>query len=65
MPSLPHPATIDTEQYQDEVTIVRGTFKGREGKVTSVYRLKYVLHINGGSFNPEVNLVHLTRSLVR
>ncbi|KAF2691084.1 ribosomal protein L24 [Lentithecium fluviatile CBS 122367] len=31
----------------DEVTIVRGTFKGREGKVTSVYRLKYVLHING------------------
>jgi hypothetical protein len=30
--------------------IVRGTNKGREGKVTSVYRLKYCIHINGGSF---------------
>jgi large subunit ribosomal protein L26e len=29
----------------DEVTIIRGTNKGREGKVTSVYRLKYVIHI--------------------
>lgn len=29
----------------DEVTIVRGTNKGREGKVTSVYRLKYLIHI--------------------
>ncbi|KAJ2906925.1 ribosomal protein L24 [Zalerion maritima] len=29
----------------DEVTIVRGTSKGREGKITSVYRLKYVIHI--------------------
>ncbi|KAI1659269.1 putative 60S ribosomal protein L26-1 [Daldinia decipiens] len=29
----------------DEVTIVRGTNKGREGKVTSVYRLKYQIHI--------------------
>ncbi|ROT43422.1 60S ribosomal protein L26-1 [Sodiomyces alkalinus F11] len=29
----------------DEVTIVRGANKGREGKVTSVYRLKYVIHI--------------------
>jgi large subunit ribosomal protein L26e len=29
----------------DEVTIVRGSYKGREGKVTSVYRLKYVIHI--------------------
>ncbi|MCJ1236478.1 60S ribosomal protein L26A [Varicellaria rhodocarpa] len=27
------------------VTIVRGSNKGREGKVTSVYRLKYVVHI--------------------
>jgi large subunit ribosomal protein L26e len=25
--------------------ITRGTNKGREGKVTSVYRLKYVIHI--------------------
>ncbi|KAF7861906.1 hypothetical protein EAF04_007787 [Stromatinia cepivora] len=29
----------------DEVTIVRGSNKGSEGKVTSVYRLKYVIHI--------------------
>ncbi|KAI0181314.1 putative 60S ribosomal protein L26-1 [Hypoxylon sp. FL1284] len=29
----------------DEVTIVRGTNKGREGKVTSVYRLKYQIHV--------------------
>ncbi|KAI1418085.1 putative 60S ribosomal protein L26-1 [Hypoxylon sp. FL1857] len=29
----------------DEVTIVRGSNKGREGKVTSVYRLKYQIHI--------------------
>lgn len=29
----------------DEVTVVRGLNKGREGKVTSVYRLKYVIHV--------------------
>ena len=29
----------------DEVMIVRGSSKGREGKVVSVYRLKYVIHI--------------------
>ncbi|KAA8565633.1 hypothetical protein MFRU_006g02180 [Monilinia fructicola] len=29
----------------DEVTIVRGSNKGSEGKITSVYRLKYVVHI--------------------
>ncbi|KAI0186584.1 translation protein SH3-like domain-containing protein [Xylaria flabelliformis] len=29
----------------DEVQIVRGSNKGTEGKVTSVYRLKYVIHI--------------------
>lgn len=29
----------------DEVTIVRGSNKGREGKITSVYRLKYIVHI--------------------
>ncbi|KAI0541344.1 ribosomal protein L24 [Xylaria digitata] len=29
----------------DEVEIVRGSNKGREGKVTSVYRLKYQIHI--------------------
>ena len=31
----------------DEIMIVRGTHKGREGKVQSVYRLKYCLHISG------------------
>ncbi|PVI08540.1 ribosomal protein L24 [Periconia macrospinosa] len=31
----------------DEIQIVRGQQKGREGKVSSVYRLKYALHING------------------
>ena len=29
------------------MTIVRGTNKGREGAVSSVYRLKYVVHIKG------------------
>ncbi|GAP88987.1 putative 60S ribosomal protein l26 [Rosellinia necatrix] len=29
----------------DEVRIVRGTHKDSEGKVTSVYRLKYQIHI--------------------
>jgi len=29
----------------DEVTIVRGLNKDKEGKVTSVYRLKYVIHV--------------------
>jgi len=29
----------------DEVIVTRGTYKGREGKVTSVYRLKYIIHI--------------------
>ncbi|KAK4760936.1 hypothetical protein SAY87_005829 [Trapa incisa] len=29
----------------DEVIVVRGTFKGREGKVVQVYRRKWVIHI--------------------
>jgi len=29
----------------DEVQVVRGTYKGREGKVISVYRKKFVIHI--------------------
>jgi large subunit ribosomal protein L26e len=29
----------------DEVLVVRGSNKGREGKVTTVYRLKYIVHI--------------------
>lgn len=29
----------------DEVQVVRGTFKGRDGKVVQVYRRKWVIHI--------------------
>ena len=29
----------------DEVSVSRGTFKGREGKVVQVYRKKWVIHI--------------------
>ncbi|KAK4798233.1 hypothetical protein SAY86_030559 [Trapa natans] len=29
----------------DEVLVVRGTFKGREGKIVQVYRKKWVIHI--------------------
>ncbi|GLD99359.1 hypothetical protein PINS_up008078 [Pythium insidiosum] len=29
----------------DEVTIVRGSFKNREGRVTTVYRKKFVIHV--------------------
>ncbi len=29
----------------DEVKVVRGDFKGREGKVLAVYRKKFVVHI--------------------
>ncbi|KAH7414446.1 translation protein SH3-like domain-containing protein [Phaeosphaeria sp. MPI-PUGE-AT-0046c] len=31
----------------DEIMVVRGSNKGREGKVVSVYRLKYCIHVNG------------------
>lgn len=30
----------------DEVLVVRGSFKGREGKVLSVYRKKYIIHVD-------------------
>jgi len=30
----------------DEVQVSRGTLKGREGKVTAVYRKKYVIHVD-------------------
>lgn len=30
----------------DEVMVVRGSFKGREGKVIQVYRKKWVIHID-------------------
>ncbi|KFK28436.1 hypothetical protein AALP_AA8G514400 [Arabis alpina] len=47
----------------DEVMVVRGTFKGREGKVMQVYRRKWVIHIeritrekvNGTTVNVGVN----------
>ncbi|KAF3328872.1 large ribosomal subunit protein uL24z-like [Carex rostrata] len=29
----------------DEVQVVRGTFKGREGKIVQVYRKKWVIHV--------------------
>ncbi|OLL24188.1 60S ribosomal protein L26-2 [Neolecta irregularis DAH-3] len=29
----------------DEVLVVRGSFKGREGKVQQVYRKKFIVHI--------------------
>ncbi|XP_019263367.1 PREDICTED: 60S ribosomal protein L26-1-like [Nicotiana attenuata] len=29
----------------DDVPVVRGTYKGREGKVVQVYRKKWVIHI--------------------
>merc|ERR1712166_673330 len=29
----------------DEVQVVRGTYKNRDGKVTTVYRKKYVIHV--------------------
>jgi len=43
----------------DEVLVTRGTFKNREGKVTTCYRKKFVIHIdrinrekaNGASVN--------------
>ncbi|GAB2232939.1 hypothetical protein Droror1_Dr00012008 [Drosera rotundifolia] len=47
----------------DEVQVVRGTFKGREGKVVQVYRKKWVIHIeritrekvNGSTVNVGIN----------
>ncbi|KAF5778729.1 putative ribosomal protein L2, domain 2 [Helianthus annuus] len=47
----------------DEVQVVRGTYKGREGKVVQVYRRKWVIHIeritrekvNGQTVNVGVN----------
>ena len=29
----------------DEVQVVRGTYKARDGKVTTVYRKKFVIHV--------------------
>ncbi|KAF5199685.1 60S ribosomal protein L26 protein [Thalictrum thalictroides] len=47
----------------DEVQIIRGTFKGRDGKVVQAYRRKWVIHIeritrenvNGSTVNVGIN----------
>ncbi|XP_059444319.1 large ribosomal subunit protein uL24y-like [Corylus avellana] len=47
----------------DEVLVVRGTYKGSEGKVVQVYRRKWVIHVeritrekvNGSTVNVGVN----------
>lgn len=47
----------------DEVLVVRGTYKGREGKVVQVYRRKWVIHVervtrekvNGSTVNVGIN----------
>ncbi|RVW77470.1 60S ribosomal protein L26-1 [Vitis vinifera] len=52
-----------TYRKDDEVQVVRGTFKGREGKVVQVYRRKWVIHIeritrekvNGSTVNVGIN----------
>jgi large subunit ribosomal protein L26e len=36
---------------QDEIMVVRGSNKGREGKVVSVYRLKYCIHVSGSQYS--------------
>lgn len=32
-------------RQNDEVVVVRGSHKGREGKITAVYRKKFCIHI--------------------
>ncbi|KAK7203911.1 putative 60S ribosomal protein L26 [Myxozyma melibiosi] len=32
-------------RQDDEISVVRGSYKGKEGKVTSVYRLKYIIQV--------------------
>lgn len=39
------PPTAPKPSLLSQVRIVRGTFKGREGKITAVYRRKWVIHI--------------------
>ncbi|ONK81657.1 uncharacterized protein A4U43_C01F31550 [Asparagus officinalis] len=47
----------------DEVLVVRGTYKGRDGKVVQVYRRKWVIHVeritrekvNGSTVNVGIN----------
>ncbi|KAJ2964819.1 hypothetical protein NQZ79_g365 [Umbelopsis isabellina] len=41
-----HKARSIPVRKDDEVMVVRGSFKGREGKVVQVYRKKWVIHID-------------------
>ncbi|TXT13604.1 hypothetical protein VHUM_00971 [Vanrija humicola] len=41
-----HGARSIPVRKDDEVLIVRGKYKGREGKVTQVYRKKWVIHVD-------------------
>jgi len=41
-----HSARSMPIRKDDEVLIVRGTYKGREGKVTQVYRKKWIIHVD-------------------
>ncbi|OZJ04943.1 60S ribosomal protein L26-2 [Bifiguratus adelaidae] len=40
-----HNARSIPVRKDDEVLVVRGSFKGREGKVVQVYRKKWIIHI--------------------
>jgi large subunit ribosomal protein L26e len=40
---------------------VRGSNKGREGKVTSVYRLKYCIHVGGSAYPSPSHLGSFTK----
>ena len=43
-PTLPQVRAVPIRR-DDEVQVVRGTFKGRDGKVVQVYRRKWVIHV--------------------
>merc|ERR1712164_83914 len=53
------PRPLHPVRKDDEVHVVRGFFKGREGKVLTVYRRKFCIHVervtrdkaNGGTVN--------------
>ena len=41
----PEEEELRADNEKREVTVVRGSYKGRDGKVTQVYRKKYVIHL--------------------
>ncbi|KAJ9682822.1 hypothetical protein PVL29_018697 [Vitis rotundifolia] len=57
------PLSTDLRNKYNVRSVVRGTFKGREGKVVQVYRRKWVIHIeritrekvNGSTVNVGIN----------